>query len=191
MGDQERWRVVGERRKAHMPHHAPPKYRTLEGLAIVTAACYEHCPLMEDPGRRKAFSVSLLALADRLAAEVHAWTVLPNHYHVLLELGRPMDLRPEFGKLHGRTSRLWNIEEGMEGRKCWYQSFERPIRSRSHYYRTLNYIHHNAVKHEYCSRWEDWETHSAMAFIEQAGREAVLEIWRAFPIKSYGASIER
>jgi putative transposase len=190
MNDQERWRVLGERRKAHKPHHAPPKYETLEGLAIVTAACFEHQPLMEDRDRRKGFSLTLLALADQLAAEVHAWTVLENHYHILLELSRPTNLRPEFGRLHGRTSRAWNLQDGTMGRKCWYHSFERPIRSRSHYYRSLNYIHHNAVKHEYCDRWEEWETHSALEFIERYGRETATEIWRGFPIKSYGDSIE-
>ncbi len=191
MSEPERWRVLAERRKARVPHHAPPHYRHLEGLAIVTGTCFEHRPLMEGLERRRRFGVALLALADRLAAEVHAWTVLPNHYHILVKLERPTDLRPEFGRLHGRTSRQWNLEDGTPGRQCWFHSLERPIRSRQHYYRTLNYIHHNAVKHGYCKRWAEWETHSAMEFIERYGRAHALDIWRCFPIASYGKSIEQ
>jgi putative transposase len=191
MSNQERWRVVGQRRRLHKPHHAPPQYGNLDGLVILTAACFEHRPLMEGLDRRRNFSLSLLELMDRLAAEVHAWTVLTNHYHILMEPGRPVTLRPEFGKLHGRTSRRWNVEDATPGRQCWYHSFERPIRGRSHYYRSLNYIHHNAVKHGFCTTWQDWETGSAREFLKCHGRDYALELWRAYSIRSYGSSIER
>jgi len=162
----------------------------LLGLVVLNAACYEHAPYMNSLKRRGQVSGALMDLMNQIQAEVHAWIVLPNHYHFLVDLFVPVDPRPLLGKVHGRLSREWNREDDCQGRKVWYQSFERPIRSRHHYYTTLNYIHHNAVKDGYCKNWQDWETGSAREFLKVVGRKRALEIWRCFPIKGYGKSIE-
>lgn len=190
ISDQERWDIVKARRQQNRPHHAPPKFENLAGLVILTASCFEHKAHMENFDRRVDFSISILTLMDQLSVEVHAWIILPNHYHLLVDFPLPTDIRPIMGKLHGRTSRKWNLEDGAVGRKVWYHGFERPIRSRSHYYRSLNYIHHNAVKHGYCKRWTEWKTSSANKFIKEVGYERALDIWRSFPIDTYGSSIE-
>ncbi len=94
------------------------------------------------------------------------------------------------GKLHGRKSREWNLEDSYIGRKVWYHSFERNVRSSRHYYRSLNYIHHNPVKHGYCSRLTDWKPSSFKSFLSEAGRRHAIEIWKAYPIGDYGDSLE-
>ncbi|MEP7272146.1 MAG: hypothetical protein ABI882_11630 [Acidobacteriota bacterium] len=95
-------------------------------------------------------------------------------------------LRRELGKLHGRISRQWNLEEGSIGRTVWYRCVDRGIRGERHYWATMNYIHNNPVHHHYVSRWTDWPFSSAGDFLAHAGRERSLEIWRDYPVLGYG-----
>ena len=57
------------------------------------------------------FCEALLASLKPVASGIHAWCVLPNHYHVLASTP---DLRSavwSLGKLHGRMSFQWNKQE--------------------------------------------------------------------------------
>lgn len=134
----------------------------------------------------KDFCEQLVATLNDAETTLHAWCVLPNHYHLLLHVP---DLKPALGalgKLHGRTSFLWNGEESNRGRKVWCAPTDRLIRSEAHFWCTVNYIHHNPVKHGYVARWQDWPFSSAADFLASVGREKAAAIWKAYPILEYG-----
>jgi len=50
----------------------------------------------------------------------------------------------------------------------------------------MNYIHHNPVHHGYVEKWQDWPWSSAAAFLDNAGPERALQLWRKYPILDYG-----
>jgi putative transposase len=190
MSEEERKQVLLSRKKQKVAHHAPPGSILQPGYYIVTAANYEHREIMRHRERRCIFCQELIDHLSPVCKRIDAWVILENHYHILVEIAEEMNLRPYMGKLHGRTSRKWNLEDKSPGRKVWYHSVERRIESASHYYRSLNYIHHNPVKHGYCDSWLDWDPSSAARFIKEEGRERAIEVWQAYPISEYGESFE-
>jgi putative transposase len=119
-------------------------------------------------------------------ATLHAWVLLPNHYHVLATIAVLPVLSGRLGQLHGSTSSTWNGEDNARGRKCWHRVSDRAMRSEAHFWATVNYIHHNAVKHGYVSKWTDWPWSSAQDFLREQGREDTLRIWRDYPLGEYG-----
>ncbi|HCN78322.1 MAG TPA: hypothetical protein DIT13_14145 [Verrucomicrobiales bacterium] len=133
------------------------------------------------------FAESLLQTLDEAADETKAWVVLPNHYHVLVISKAVLEVLKALGKLHGRTSFEWNGEEGKRGRKVWFNAAETRMKSDAHEGATLNYIHHNPVKHGYVGKWTDWPWSSAREYVNEVGREAALEHWKAYPVDEYGA----
>ena len=153
----------------------------------MTAACFEHRPWIGlHPRRLDSFANALVDTAAAAGDVVHAWCVLPNHYHVLVDT---TDLAAAFRRialLHGRTSHAWNTEERRRGRRVFYRAAERRIRSDAHFFATLNYIHHNAVRHGYVERWTEWPWSSARDYLESKGREEAERIWRDFPLGEYG-----
>ena len=154
----------------------------------VTAACYEHQEVIgASIGRMRQFSEALLALLKDAGAEVHAWCVLPNHYHLLVKVRELKETLSALGRLHGRTSHAWNGEDDLRGRKVWCAPADRLIRSDEHFWATMNYIHHNPVKHGYVVHWQDWPFGSAAGFLEAVGRDEALRIWKACPVLDYGA----
>ena len=134
----------------------------------------------------QAFSDSLLALFERHHAQVHAWCVLPNHYHALIETRDMLGVLADLGKLHGRLSFLWNGEEAARGRQVWCGVSERYMRNDGHFWATMNYVHNNPVHHGYVAKWQDWPFSSATEYLAESGRPFVEEIWRKYPVLDYG-----
>jgi putative transposase len=188
LSEKDRKKVLKERKSEHRPWHAPPRFEYGDQRRfIVTAACYEHQRIIGTSSNRLSeCEVALLDVCAEFCEEIFAWCVLHNHYHVLVDTERIREFQLGLGKFHGRMSHKWNGEDGQRGRKVWYRSFERPIESVGHFFASLNYIHHNPVKHGYVDRWQDWEFSSARQFLRAVGRDKALEIWREHPVMDYG-----
>jgi len=92
----------------------------------------------------------------------------------------------ELGRLHGRTAHTWNDQEQRRGRKVFFRAADRAMRSERHYWCTLNYVHHNPVRHGYVRRWTDWPWSSARAYLDAAGPDQAGKIWREYPLLDYG-----
>jgi putative transposase len=176
------------RRHQQRPWHSPPHFEQGHGRYHITAACYEHAPILATSDTRiPSFVDELLATLESAQVTVYAWCVLPNHYHLLAEIPKLKPVLTELGRLHGRTSHRWNGEDNQRGRKVWSGISDRFIRSEPHFWATLNYIHHNPIKHGHTKRWTDWPFSSAPEYLEAVGQEEALHRWRTFPILDYGS----
>jgi putative transposase len=182
----QRRELLKERVDRGFPLHSPPHGAPLERTYMITVACYEHRPLMQDERRRLQIVEEFARSIDGQGTKIEAWVVLPNHYHLLLDTP---DLR-EFGKVvrlvHGRTSRLWNIEDAQPGRKCWFRFSDRAVRSEAHYFAALNYIHANPVKHKLADSGLDWSASSIHEFEAELGIELLRDLWTKYPVGTMG-----
>ena len=167
----------------HSPHHIDSGHRSYH----LTAACYEHLPhIGHSIERMNRFAAEWLDVLHARAGIVTAWVLLPNHYHALVRTDRVLDLLKALSQLHGRTSHAWNNEENTRGRQVWCKATETVMKSDGHFLATVNYLHHNPVKHRYTEKWTDWPWSSAAAWLEETGRTAAEEQWRKYPIQEYG-----
>ncbi len=148
------------RRARGYPLHAPPHPFKGEGYFLITAANYEHAPIMHTPQRRTEFELALIQTFESLGAGIEGWVVLPNHYHVLIYIDAFGTIAKGLQRLHGQSSFEWNLHDSTPGRKVWYEYSDRKIRNEAHYYATLNYIHYNVVKHGYIAFPEQWPSSS-------------------------------
>jgi len=133
-----------------------------------------------------AFEKDLLDALRELCPAIFAWIVLPNHYHALIENRDVKRLLRRLGRLHGRTSYEWNGEERSRGRKVWFNAAETAMKSEAHFWATMNYVLHNAVRHRYVERWTDWPFCNANAYLESVGRQEATRIWMEYPVLDYG-----
>lgn len=186
--DSQRIEVLEYRRTQHFPKHSPPHFDfDGEHRYILTAACYEHAPIIAKSHLRLTdFECRILAACEKHCSEIYTWCILPNHYHLLVRTDVIKVLRKELGLVHGRTAFERNGEDNTRGRQVWHNCFERRIRSERHFYASLNYVLNNPVHHGYAEKWQDWKWSNAEAYLEQVGHERAKEIWREYPLKDYG-----
>ncbi len=201
----QRAEIVQQRLTKGYPPHSPPHPIQDQSFYLLTAACYEHKCHIKTEERRKQLLDLLFEQFINSGIELRGWVILPNHYHVLVYLGDSDEgLSPHYQpvrskgfspykqiakilhRVHGSTSRQWNLEDQTVGQKVWYAYSDRAIRSERHYHTTLNYIHYNPVKH----RWSDspyhWSCSSVHWYLEQQGRDFLRDAWVRYPIKDYG-----
>ena len=97
---------------------------------------------------------------------LHAWCIMPNHVHVLVE---PLvDLASIVQGWKSFTAR-WvlgkNEQLGLKipaSDQLWMREYwDRYIRDAGHYHRAVEYIHHNPVKAGLCDAAEAWPWSSA------------------------------
>ena len=184
LSPEKRKEVLEYRQLLKRPWHRPPHYEQGKIFYHLTAACFDHLPhIGHTPARMATFCEVLL---ESLPGPPAAWCVLPNHYHVLVRCPDLRSVIQSLGQLHGKTSFLWNGEESQRGRKVWHSAADRGMHGENHFWATLNYIHHNPVKHGYVDHWTDWPFSSAADFIDEVGREKAIEIWKSHPVLDYG-----
>lgn len=177
-----KWRKLNQR-----PWHSPPHFDVGYGAYHIVGACYEHRPIIgKTPDRMGAFTDSLLEIGADGKDIIHAWCVLPNHYHLLVETDSLTRCELFLRGLHGRLPGEWNREDTAGGRKVFCGFADRFVRSEGHFWASVNYIHNNSVHHGYVTRWQEWPFSSAAAFIERMGRDEVRRIWLDYPILDYG-----
>jgi putative transposase len=188
MTEEERAEVLRIRKGRGLPRHSPPHLEFVGFVTfIITAACYEHAHIIGKTVERMAeCEREILETCRKLNARVFAWCILPNHYHILVRTDDIKGLRKEIGQYHGRSARFWNVEDDAQGRKVWFNFFDREMKSNRHFWASINYIHHNAVKHGYVNKWQDWAFSSANNFLKKHGKEKALKIWNEYPILDYG-----
>jgi putative transposase len=187
MTKQERVRVLARRKWLQQPWHAPPHFEQSHGVYLISAACYEHHPIMATDARRDAWEETLLV---RLASEpddmeIHAWVVLPNHYHLLIDGDLRLFAR-NIARLHNGTATQWNREDNAPARKVWHRFSDRLIRTERHYYASLNYIHANPVKHGHAPCPDAWPHSSFALYLDTVGRERLAQWWTEYPVGQYG-----
>jgi Transposase and inactivated derivatives len=153
---------------------------------LITAACFEHTHIIGKSANRTAECESeLLNICDK-SEELYAWCVLPNHYHLLLRTANINEILKQLGKFHGASSYRWNGDDNFRGRKVWFRAIERSMRSERHFYASLNYVHHNPVKHGYAKNWREWPYSSAAEYLDNIGRTRAAEVWQKYPVLDYG-----
>jgi putative transposase len=60
------------------------------------------------------------------------------------------------------------------------------MRNDAHFWATMNYVHHNPVRHGYVERWQDWPFSSALEYLQRVGPQQAARIWQTYPLLDYG-----
>jgi putative transposase len=97
--------------------------------------------------------------------KIHAWVVLPEHLHCIIELptdDHDFSLRLRLIKHHfsvaiPKDEYRSNVRQHRRERGIWQRRFwEHVIRDEDDYGAHMNYVHYNPVKHGLVERVKDW-----------------------------------
>jgi putative transposase len=184
LNPQERKELLEYRKQRGYPLHSPPHPVLNQPYYLITAACYEHKHRLNTSERRQQLFNAVSECLMGHQVEIHAWVVLPNHYHLLTTTIDFKWFSREIRLIHGRFARQWNQDDQQQG-KLWCSYSDRAIRNEKHYYTALNYIHYNPVKHKHVESPYDWLDSSVHDYLENKGRDWLRQSWQDYSIKNY------
>ncbi|RYG87728.1 MAG: hypothetical protein EON58_20495 [Alphaproteobacteria bacterium] len=164
----------------HWPH--APSHRTEHpGAYMVTGATYEKAHRLTTRARLDAFEQLLLEEIAAAGWSTQAWAVFSNHYHLILHSpDEGGELSLVLKKVHSISARTLNAEDGVVGRKVWYQHRDTQLTYSKSYLARLNYVIQNPVRHglveeSYRYRW------CLARWFEECGDAAWVQTVTSFP----------
>ena len=167
-----------------MPHH-PPHIFLDDTWYMVTAATFQHSPLLHPDGHKQLLRDKLRILTGEFGMKLKAWVILDNHYHLLVKSQVGERLPDFFQRFHGRISYEINQRDDMHRRQVWHNYWDTCIRDEAGFWTRFNYIHNNPVKHGYVSRMEDWPYSSYRYYLRSKGADWLADAFRRYPIIDY------
>jgi len=95
---------------------------------------------------------------------LHAWTVMPNHVHVVFTPLGPHSLTSILHSWKGFTGSIANQMLGRKGKPFWQrESYDRLVRNEREFHVLCEYTVANPVTARLCEHPEDWPYGSAAA----------------------------
>ena len=101
------------------------------------------------------FERELLSARDLFAWTLHAYCLLPNHYHLVVETTRA-DLSNGMQRLNGRYAQAFNDRYERVGHVFQNRFKSYVIDGEDHFERVLAYVDNNPVEAGLCESADDW-----------------------------------
>jgi REP element-mobilizing transposase RayT len=152
-------------------------------------------PITEDQLDYSGFIRRLRKEVLRREWRCHAYCVMPNHFHLLLDTPIP-NLSEGMQQLKGAYAQALNYRHGFEGHLFGGRFGSRLVDSDAYFIWVLRYIARNPVDAGLCVRPDEWPWSSYRALIGKASRsdfvtyERVLSYFGADEATA-GANLER
>jgi putative transposase len=126
----------------------------------------------------------LVTLSHALFAEkqwgLEHWVVLDNHYHLIAKSREGSALPGLIRDLHSKSAQLIR-ERTRCATPVWYNYWDDCLRDERDYYRHLDYLLWNPVKHGYVQNLNDWPFSSFHELIAAQGREHLVAQFKSYP----------
>ena len=130
--------------------------RTLgDGIFHVTARGVAREPIFRDGIDFADFERHLFRVRDYSAWTLHAYCLLPNHYHLVIETSQSR-LSTGMQRLNGRYAQRFNQRYDRVGHVFQNRFSSYLVESDEHYGRALAYVSSNPVEAGLCESSDDW-----------------------------------
>ena len=121
----------------------------------VTARGVARAPIFLDGIDYAEFERQLFGVRDEYGWTLHAYCLLPNHYHLIVET-KQEDLSTGMQKLNGRYAQRFNRRYDRVGHVFQNRFSSFVIESDEHFVRALRYVRANPIEAGLCATADDW-----------------------------------
>jgi putative transposase len=126
-----------------------------DGYFHVTARGVARAPIFIDDYDYATFRRQLLRIAERYDWALHAYCLMPNHYHLIVQ-ARQVDLSKGMHRLNGGYAQGFNDRHERVGHLFQNRFKALTIESAEHFDQALAYVHANPVAAGLCRDEADW-----------------------------------
>ena len=125
------------------------------GIYHVTARGVNRCAIFADDDDRAAFVRLLRSVGARWGWVGHAYCLMGNHYHVIVETALER-LSAGCHRLNGTHAQRFNERHGRVGHLFQSRFHARVLRDDEHLARACAYLWNNPVRASLCGIADDW-----------------------------------
>ena len=114
--------------------------------------------LFDDDEDYRVFAGCVTEALELVAADLYAFCVMPNHFHLIVRPRGDVDLTHFMRLMTLRHSKRWHRRRGSRGTGCVYQGRFRafPIETERYFFAACRYVEANPLRANLVPRAEDW-----------------------------------
>jgi putative transposase len=136
--------------------HAPLHIEKPDEIYFISAGTYLKKNLFDQPKKLSILKEENLKLSQDNHFQFYGYSLLHNHYHLLLQPTDQFPIHQFIRKIHAKSALALNRIDKTLGRRVWYQYWDRCVRNEKEFVANLNYIYWNPVKHRYINEPNKW-----------------------------------
>lgn len=134
---------------------ARPLRIQIPGYYHVTTRGNDGMDIYLDVADRHLFLALLDRIADESAWVLHAWCLMTNHFHLVVE-NRQANLSAGMHRLNGLYARWFNERHERSGHVFGNRFSAKPIKDDRQLYNTAEYVFDNPVRAGLCRSRQEW-----------------------------------
>lgn len=157
------------------------------GIFHVTARGNRRQEIFFDDRDRRRFLSVLDGVVSRHAWRCHAYCLMPNHYHLMIETSVP-DLSAGMHRINGAYAHWFNRKHGFDGHLFQGRFHSVLLNSTWHLLELSRYIVLNPVRADLCREPAEWRWSSYRATLALASTPAFLTV--DWVLSQFGADPE-
>lgn len=132
-----------------------PRLKLPDGVYHVTSRGVDRRHIFLDRCDRESFLSVLKRVLGSQRLRCHAFCLMGNHYHLLLE-GAIVDLSAGMQRLNSSYARSFNVRHGREGHLFERRFYSEFVQTEDHLEELLRYIVGNPVRAGLCANPAEW-----------------------------------
>lgn len=164
--------------KKHRLHHPPHIFHD-ETVYFLTAAIYKKRPLLQSVELKWQLLGVIENTLNQFAWEFLHWVILDNHYHLLAKSANGNDFPDIMRKIHS-VSGFYIKQATQAERPVWWNYWDYCPRDEVDYFKRLNYLFNNPIKHGYVTGLNDYPFSSFHRYLAEQGRERLVRQFKKY-----------
>ncbi|MCL5410552.1 MAG: transposase [Patescibacteria group bacterium] len=121
---------------------------------------------------------------SKFSSSLIAYVILQNHYHLILKVTKSQELSKIIREINGASARAINKIDYAIDRKIWWNYYDHVIRDDKDFFKHLNYIHQNPIKHG-LTKGFSYNFSSYDAWVSKKGKEYLDDAFEKYPIVDF------
>ncbi len=159
--------------------HNPPHLLLDNAYYMITGGTYKKLPHFKNDEDKKLLLEIIKESCERFKWRLMEWVILDNHYHLILKSFKGKDLQSLFGRIHRKSSNL--LKKGrITNFRIWWNYWDTCIRGEKDFFKRINYIYCNPLKHGYVTSLADYKWSSFQDFLRRNGKEEVEKQFKGY-----------
>ncbi|MCX6808297.1 MAG: transposase, partial [Candidatus Berkelbacteria bacterium] len=158
-------------------------------IYFLTARTVEGQWFLQPDSYKEILSRKIQDKTEKFGYKLLAYVILHNHYHLLIQVADSSKLAKFMTEINGSSAREINKADHAIDRKIWWNYFDHIIRDESDFFKHLNYIHQNPIKHG-VSKEFDYKFSSYHSWLEKKGKEYLDQAFEQYPIVDFVSQMD-
>lgn len=139
------------------------RYQTSDATFFITCVTFERKQVLQN--HASLFEEVLERQCAKAEAELHAWVILPDHWHAVISLGGS-SLPKLLKNIKLSLANKLKVAGAFAGGRFWQLRYwDHVIRDQRDYNTHIDYVHYNPVKHELVNSPFDYEFSTAKNYL--------------------------